>query len=166
MAIKIWMIDLGDGVSSGVVYDPVTMATLFGGVSSIFAPTAVGAAGAATAATAAGTAGAVGSGAALGGLGSAALTAGLGGAAAAGTSALLASKAGGMEVPTLSGVATAPYEKSPGIMAETNRQLGEIGGKGRSSTILAKKKRKTDDSILSDGDSIASVPAYTNTSLG
>lgn len=127
---------------------------------------ALGATGAAGAGAAAAAGGATAGGLALGGLGTAALTAGLGSAAAAGTSLALSGKAAKSAVPVLNPLAASPFEKSPAILAETERQLGELSGRGRSSTILSKKKKKTDDSVLGDVDGSDAAPAYTNTALG
>ena len=75
-----------------------------------------------------------------------------------------AEAAAAASAPKLQPTVTAPVERSPKIMSETERQLAALRlGKGRAATNLTKRKPRT-ASFVDEGDPVDT--AYTNTTLG
>ena len=72
--------------------------------------------------------------------------------------------AASLAMPALQPSPEAPTENSFDIANEAQRQLDALGGRGRDSTNLTKRKKKKEVSLDGDGGDIA--PSYTNTSLG
>lgn len=75
-----------------------------------------------------------------------------------------------LPVPTLQPIVEAPSQNSQAIRTDVTQQLAALGGRGRDSTILSKRKKPKADSLLDDsgtkGSDAAAPAPYSGTTLG